>query len=122
MVRFYLIILFFLISLLALFKAPEYNLWLLAIGVTEFPLLFAGITTLLTLWGFWVQKYQLAGTVLGIITLVIYLSPIFIAFFVAKKVKTELPQVFNIKPIDAAPFSISNIFSGTKLIASKPIT
>jgi hypothetical protein len=40
MTRLIFIIIFFLISLLAIFKAPAYYLWLLAIGVTEYPLVF----------------------------------------------------------------------------------
>jgi acetyl esterase/lipase len=122
MVRFYIILIFFLVSLLAIFKAPEYHLWLLAIGVTEFPLLFAGITTLLSLWGFWVHKSQLAGTVLGLITLIIFLSPIIRAYIVAATVKTELPQAFNIKPASSTPFSIFKIFSRVKVIANQTIT
>ena len=42
MIRFYILVILFLISLLCVLKAPEYHLWLLAIGVTEFPMLFAG--------------------------------------------------------------------------------
>ena len=111
MIRFYLVVFFFLISLLSFCKAPEYHLWLLAIGVTEFPLVFAGISTLLTLWGVWVQKYQLAGTVLGLITFIIFFSPIIRAYWVAKIVKTELPQAFNIKPANSTAFSIFKIFT-----------
>jgi acetyl esterase/lipase len=122
MIRFYLILIFFLISLLCFCKAPEYHLWLLAIGVTEFPLLFAGITTLLTFWGFWVQKYQLAGTVLGLITLAVFLSPIVRAYWVANTVKTELPQTFNIAPINSTPFSVFNLFSGVNIIPYQSIT
>src|ERR1700761_5453836 len=119
MIRFYLIVLFFLVSLLALFKAPEYNLWLLAIGVTEFPLLFAGITSALTLWGIWVHKYQLAGTILGIITLAIFLSPIVRAYWVSKDIKQNLHSAFggdviaDSSPVVSYGFSVSNMFSGT---------
>jgi len=52
----YLIIIFFLISLLAIFKAPAYYLWLLAIAVTEYPLIFVGITVLLISSGIWVTN------------------------------------------------------------------
>jgi acetyl esterase/lipase len=90
MIRFYLLVIFFLISLLALFKAPEYHLWLLAIGVTEFPLIFFVISLLLTLTGFWTQKYQMAGTILGVVTMLIYLSPIFRAYWVAKDVQRNI--------------------------------
>jgi uncharacterized membrane protein affecting hemolysin expression len=42
-----LLILLLLASLLTVFKAPTYHLWLLAIAVSEFPLLFVGITGVL---------------------------------------------------------------------------
>ena len=90
MIRFYILLVFFFISLLAVFKAPEYHLWLLAIAVTEFPLVFFGITLLLSLTGFWVGKYQLAGTILGAITMIIFLSPIVRAYWVAKDVRQDM--------------------------------
>ncbi len=95
MIRFYLILIFFLISLLSFLKAPAYPLWLLAIGVTEFPLIFAGFTTLLTVTGIWIQKYQLAGTVLGFITILIFLSPIVRAYWVAKDIEQDLVNSFS---------------------------
>lgn len=116
MIRLILIILFFLVSLLAICKAPAYYLWLLAIGVTEFPLLFAGITALLTLSGIWVQKYQLAGTVLGLLTFIIFLSPIARAYIVGKSLKKELATSLGIADAgtDEQPFGFLKIFSGNR--------
>jgi acetyl esterase/lipase len=131
MIRFYLILLFFLISLLSFLKAPEYHLWLLAIGVTEFPLIFAGITALLTLTGFWVHKYQLAGTVLGLVTVVIFLSPIVRAYWVAKDIKPGMTEAFSglpetnsqvVFPTDSSPFSFWNLFKGNKAVSYRTIT
>jgi hypothetical protein len=64
MTRLIFIIIFFLISLLAIFKAPAYYLWLLAVAVTEYPLIFVAISGALTGWGYWLNKYQTAGTVI----------------------------------------------------------
>ncbi len=122
MIRFYLILIFFLISLLSFSKAPEYHLWLLAIGVTEFPLIFAGITTLLTITGIWVQKYQLAGTVLGIITILIFLSPILRAYWVAKDLKAGMSSAFCAAPNNDSPFSAIKLFTGTKDIPYRTLT
>jgi acetyl esterase/lipase len=113
MIRFYFILIFFLISLLSFLKAPAYYLWLLAIGVTEFPLIFAGITALLTVSGIWAQKYQLAGTILGLITLVIFLSPIVRAYWVAKDIRHNMATALNAKPNDGTPFSFLKLFSST---------
>ncbi len=114
MIRFYLILIFFLISFLSFLDAPEYHLWLLAVGVTEFPLIFAGITTLLTLTGFWVQKYQFAGTILGIVTVIVFLSPIMRAWWVAKDLKQDLAVAFDTKPEGVAPLNFGKLFSSAK--------
>jgi len=130
MIRFYLILIFFLISLLSFSKAPEYHLWLLAIGVTEFPLVFAGITALLTISGIWVQKYQPAGTVLGLITLIIFLSPIVRAYWVAKDIERELVKSFintsgPNSPVlfsSYTPFSFWSLFNRAEDVPYKTLT
>jgi acetyl esterase/lipase len=132
MVRFYFILLFFLISFLSFSKAPEYHLWLLAIGVTEFPLIFAGIVLLLTATGFWVHKYQLAGTILGLVTMVIFLSPIVRAYWVAKNVKQDMEAAFSglpqtndkvVFPSDnRAPFSFLGLFKGNDTVKYQTLT
>lgn len=91
MIRLTLIIITLLVSLLAVFRAPTYHLWLLSIGVAEFAWVFITITFVLLVAGFFPGKYQLAGTILGIITLIILFSPIFRAHTIAK----ELPVAMN---------------------------
>ena len=108
------IILFFLISLLSLFRAPAYYLWLLAILVTEFPLIFVGITALLTCAGFWVKRYRFAGTILGVVTIIIFLTPIVRAYWVAKDIKQDMAQALNAKALDKQPFSFFKLFRFTK--------
>jgi hypothetical protein len=57
MIRLILLVFFFLISLLTVFKAPAYYLWLLAIAVAEFPLIFVTIVVILLVAGIWLHKY-----------------------------------------------------------------
>lgn len=116
MIRFYLLIIIFLISLLSFLKAPEYHLWLLAIVVTEFPLIFFGIGLLLTLTGFWAHKYQMAGTILGVVTMLIFLSPVARAYGVAKDLKKNMEQAFNVVPDAGEPFNFLKLFSIAKNI------
>jgi acetyl esterase/lipase len=115
MSRLIFIIIFFLISLLAIFKAPAYYLWLLAIGVTEFPWLFIGITLILLSFGFWVSKYQLAGTIIGCVALMLFLSPIARAYIVAGSLRANFDAAFNVTNTDStsAPFSFFKMFAGT---------
>jgi acetyl esterase/lipase len=122
MIRFYFILILFLISLLSFLKAPAYYFWLLAIAVTEFPLLFAGIAALLTATGIWVQKYQLAGTVLGLVTMVVFLSPVVRAYWVAKDLQPGLARAFNIKQNDEAAFSLSKLFKTVKAVPYRTLT
>jgi acetyl esterase/lipase len=128
MTRALLIILLFLISLLSLFKAPAYYLWLLAIAVTEYPLFFATITTVLVLSGFWVQKYQLLGTLVGLIAICVFLSPIVKAYVIGYDLNSEFNDHFDhynkvVKAQgDGDPFSISKMFVHDKPIPSKTIT
>lgn len=123
MTRLLLIIVFFLISLLAVFKAPAYYIWLLSIVVTEFPLFFVLISAVLVASGFWLQKYQLAGTVIGVVSIILYLSPIVRAYAVAATLKDELNTSFGPTGSDAEPpFSFGKMFIPTKDAGYKTLT
>lgn len=90
-----LLVVLLLASLLTVFKAPTYHLWLLAIAVSEFPLLFIGVTGLLLIVVIWVEKYQLASTIVGVIALLLFASPIVRAYIVASNVKQEFVTAFG---------------------------
>lgn len=131
MIRLVFIILLFLTSLLALFKAPMYYLWLLAIVVTEFPLVFIGITSLVIISGAWVSSCRLAGSVLGIITLIIFLTPVIRAYWIAKDLKQEMTSALSstdtrssASPFkkDIEPFSFWKMFSRTASISYHTLT
>ena len=126
MIRFILILLLFLASLLTVFKAPAYYLWILAILITEYPLIYTGAATLLTFWGFWVNTYKMAGTVLGVITILLCVSPIVRAYIVGADFKVDMNQVFNTtrKTIFPAqkPFSFITLFSSAKDGLSNELT
>src|SRR5476651_1547859 len=95
MTRLILVIIFFLISLLAVFKAPEYHLWLLAIAVTEFPWLFISIVLILLALCFCIQKYQVASMLIGLAALILFLTPIARALIVASTLKQNFLTVFG---------------------------
>ena len=120
MIRLIFIVVFFLISLLTIFRAPAYYFWLLAICVTEFPLVFAFITLLLIGSGQWVHKYQLAGTVIGFISVILFLSPIVRAYIISRNLKSEMEQSLgsakSANPIQ--PFDFWNLLNLSKQIES----
>ena len=107
MIRLILLIILLLISLLAVFRAPAYHLWLLSIGVTEFPIVFASATIIALAAGFWLGKYQLPGTLVGLIALVLLLSPIFRSYLISRHLKADLVQAFGQDDLksDTEPFS-----------------
>src|ERR1700754_2537204 len=118
MIRLIISIALLLVSLLAIFKAPEYYLWMLAILVTEFPWIFILLTSALLLTGFYTDKYQLAGTVAGIAAVLLFTSPIVRAYMLGESLKQDLTQTFgpgseNNQP----PFSFWKQFTPTKKVA-----
>ena len=124
MTRLVLIIIFFLIALLSVFKAPMYYLWLLAIGVTEYPLVFAAIVAALLVTGFWVHKYQLAGTIIGIVALVLFLSPIVRSYMLAGTLQKQIDISLGVNSSDKKdkPFSLGKMLSSVPKVAYKDIT
>jgi acetyl esterase/lipase len=126
MIRFIISILLLLVSLLAIFKAPEYHVWMLAILITEFPWIFMLLTSIVLLTGFYVDKYQLAGTITGIIALVLFTSPIVKAYAISASLKQNFTEAFGQSTItddnSHHPFSFWKQFSGSKTIAAKVIT
>jgi acetyl esterase/lipase len=122
MIRFYFLLLLFLVSLLSFLRAPQYHLWLLAIGVTEFPFVFFGIALLVTVNGFWSPRLQLAGTVLGVVTMLIFLSPVVRAYVVAGSIKAEMIRAFNSPISNSQPLRFSKLFKTAKNVAPKTLT
>ena len=124
MIRLVFIIIFSLIALLAVFKAPTYHLWLLAISVTEYPLVFAAIAALLTFCGICVTHYRTTGTIIGILSVILYLSPVVRALLVANDLKANIAKAFG--PVARFPsrtvFSFTDLFRSAKNTGFKTIT
>lgn len=125
MLRFGLILLLLLISLLAIFPAPEFHLWILAIIVTEYQYIFIGITLVFLL----IQtksKFQMAGNISAFFALMLFLSPLFRAYVVAAKLPENLEAAFgkqvNLQNPLKKPFSFFKMFSGIDGKAISPQT
>jgi acetyl esterase/lipase len=125
MLRLIFIILLFLISLLTVFKAPAYYLWLLAIAVTEFPLIFAGITSVFLIAGIWLHKYQALSTCIGILALLLFLSPIVRSYKMASSLKQDFVAAFGPGSADIngdstqAPFNFFKMFKAKAMLPYK---
>ncbi|RYE28251.1 MAG: alpha/beta hydrolase [Sphingobacteriaceae bacterium] len=127
MLRFLLILLLLLVSLLAVFPAPEYHLWILAIIVTEFPYILVAITLVFLLIKT-KSKYQKPGNLAGIIALILFLSPVFRAYFVAANLPENLETAFGKQTTNLpqnplkTPFSVLKMFTGINGQAISPQT
>ncbi|CAM3681974.1 alpha/beta hydrolase fold domain-containing protein [Mucilaginibacter galii] len=127
MLRLVLLIILFLASLLAIFNAPAYYLWLLAILVTEFCWIFIAITLLILISGFWVSKYKIGGSVVGVLALLLFVSPLVRASMVAGHIKSEMQAALgNGKPLvypnNREPFSLTQLFQKANISSSQSLT
>jgi acetyl esterase/lipase len=103
----------FLVSLLSVFKAPTYHLWLLSIIVTEYCWLFIFLTFIgLVIAGLRPCKYRIHATVIGVSALILFCSPIVRAYKVADNLPGEFNKVFRSEESLAQPFKFTKIFTG----------
>ncbi|MVN22581.1 alpha/beta hydrolase [Mucilaginibacter arboris] len=118
MVRFILIFLLFLASLLAVFPAPTYHLWILAILVTEFSYIFIVVLLIVFLLKSRNIWYKKVGNLFALIALMLFLSPVFRAERIASKLPGQLAATFGNRasnlevPHLKTPFSFFSMFSG----------
>jgi acetyl esterase/lipase len=113
MIRLLLICLFTAVSILAVCKAPTYHLWMLAVGVTEFPWIFALLMMVLLLSGIWATAYLWSGTLIGLIGLGLYLSPMARAYGVASGLPSGLDAAFG---LSKSPLPSKSPFQWTGMI------
>lgn len=114
MLRLVLLVVVFLLSLLVVFRAPTYHLWFTAIVVTEFPWIGILTTVALLLWGYKVDRFALAGTFVGVVALVLLLSPIVRVMMLSGKVKQQMDVALGAvaDESEVAPFSLCRMIAG----------
>jgi acetyl esterase/lipase len=90
-----------------------------AILASEYSTIFGGLTILTVLTDFHKSFYALLGTIIGLLALVLFLSPILRAYFIAQQLRTNMQKAFkNYKNAvvssdslsAATPFSIRKLF------------
>ncbi|MDB5247375.1 MAG: Alpha/beta hydrolase [Segetibacter sp.] len=85
---------FFLLSLLTIFRAPTSLIWYLSILVTEFCWIFFCIVLLLVFWRFGNEKYNLAVSVLGIVSLALFSLPVIGAYRISGELNKNFDSAF----------------------------
>lgn len=115
------LILLFIASLFTVVKAPAYYLWLLAVLVSEYGVLFIITTILIWLAGFLMSKPQWGiSTLIAVMALVLFASPIVRAHNVANHLKADLDEAFPLNQEINNAVQISEPFSLFKLLIKDP--
>ncbi|WP_448697577.1 alpha/beta fold hydrolase [Mucilaginibacter sp. AW1-3] len=95
MIRLIFLTLLLLASLLTVFEAPQYHLWILSVLVTEFAWIFITATLLILTFDYGSEKYHHLATVIGIAALLLYCTPIVRGFSAATKVNAGFEAAFG---------------------------
>jgi acetyl esterase/lipase len=92
MARFITILCLLLISLLAAFPAPVHFLWVPAVFVESYPLIFVLIILILLLTGAYKGKFGLINSIACALALVLFCSPVIRGYTLAKRLNRSLEQ------------------------------
>lgn len=115
------LILLFIASLFTIVKAPAYYLWLLAVLVSEYGVLFIITTVLIWLTGFLMIKPKWGiSTLIASAALVLFASPILRAHNVADHLKADLNKAFPLNKEINNSVQISEPFNLFKLLIKDP--
>jgi len=122
MARLILLIILLLASLLTVFKAPAYYLWLLAILVSEYSLFFIAATLILLATGWRILKYRTFGTIVGIVALILFISPICRAYWTGKQLQQDMEVKGKPERVSQSPFSLIKLFQKDPVSTYKTFT
>ncbi len=118
MIRVCLSVLFFLLSLLVIFKAPTNLLWRLSVGLTEFPHILMGATLILLISCYWANSFKLYSITFSALAFLIFSFTIIRAYKRASSIESELTQQFGnehtatLKAPLRSAFSFGTLFTG----------
>lgn len=118
MIRFILILLLFLFSLVNFFPVPSHYVWYVGIAVPEFPWIFMLISLGLFLWSWYSEKLRTLSLIISGITFFILTSPIVRAYNIGSHLAEDLEKSFGVKDSDITgfhqekPFSFLQMFTG----------
>ena len=107
-----------LISLLAVFRAPAYPLWLLSVIVQSFPWIFAALILLLLFTGGYGGRYGLINALASALALVLYLSPVIRAYTTARGLGPKLQLAFRVIQLHGDSGDIDRINKGKAQMAA----
>lgn len=108
-------VVFLLISLLAVFRAPTYRLWMLSIIVTEWGHMLAVLSLMPFAPGWSVTRGGRFSVVIGIAASFLFLTPLLRSLSVAAGLPKNMEAVFGPSDASSAPLSFKNLLMGVPL-------
>lgn len=115
MLKLFLLLFFFLLSLLILFRAPAYLLWYASILVTEFSWVFILLVATVLCWPGGAERYRLFGHTLGLITIVILLVPYVQGWRLSRQIDVAFSAAFkNDIKAEQPAFDLFQILTGIR--------
>jgi len=109
-------VILFLGSLLCVFIAPTFRLWIASIVVSEFSWVFVAVTILLLIWSLKAKKFRQANLTLGVLSLSFFLLPIMTAMRIGDKLPVEMATKLGGRPAEGEAFRLSRMFFHTPLV------
>jgi acetyl esterase/lipase len=111
MIKLILLLLFFLLSLLVVFRAPASLLWYMAVLITEFSWIFILLVLAVLFWKVPAQ-YNLLSILFGIATLMFLLTPYWQAWQISRHLDKKVAAAFGTQPGNETPFKPLQILTG----------
>ncbi len=111
-----------LISLLAVFRAPEYHLWMLAIIVTEWGHALAILSLIVFAPGWSTTRGGKYSVILASAASFIFLTPLLRSHSIASDLPKNMEAVFGPSNISSQPLSLKNLLIGVPLSPTRQTT
>lgn len=118
MLRFILIIILFILSLVNFFLVPSQSTWYVGIAVPEFPWVFMLVSLALLIWSWFSKRFRNISLIISAVTFIILTSPIVRAYNVGSHLSKDLENSFGVNDADMKgfhqekPYSFFQMFTG----------
>lgn len=118
MIRFVLILILFILSLVNFFPVPSQSTWYVGIAVPEFPWIFMLISLALLIWSWYSKRFRKVSIIISVITFIILTSPIVRAYNVGSDLAKDLEKAYGVTDKDMTgfhqekPYSFFQMFTG----------
>jgi len=115
-------IILFLGSLLCVFVAPTFRLWIASIAVSEFPLIFVSVAGLLLMWSILARKYRTLNATLATVSLITFIIPVVLAYKIGNKLSDDLASRLGGSPERHNVFTLKRLFTTTPLLPYETVS